>query len=49
LPWVTFTGPASGTGSGAVQVTAAPNPDDLRSGAVTIAGKPFGVSQGRVQ
>jgi len=34
LPWVTFTGPASGTGSGTVQVTVAPNAGDARGGAV---------------
>jgi hypothetical protein len=49
LPWVTFTGAASGTGSGAVQVTVAPNPGDSRGGAVTIAGRAFGVFQGRGQ
>src|SRR5205085_1944625 len=41
-PWLTFTGPASGTGSGTVQVTAAPNNGDSRFGAATIAGRPFG-------
>jgi hypothetical protein len=46
LPWVTFTGPASGSGSGAVQVTVAPNTGDARAGVVTIAGKLFGVFQG---
>ena len=47
LPWVTFTGPASGTGSGAVQVAIAPNTGDVRAGAVTIATRQFGVFQGR--
>src|SRR4051794_1193831 len=45
--WLTFTGPASGTGSGTVQVTAAPNNGDSRAGAATIAGRAFGAFQGR--
>jgi hypothetical protein len=32
-----------------VQVTVAPNPGDPRGGVVTIAGKGFGVLQGRSQ
>ncbi len=45
LSWVHITSGSSGSGNGLVTIAADPNTGGLRSGAITIAGKPFGVSQ----
>jgi hypothetical protein len=44
--WLTIVSGASGKGSGAVVVRAAPNPAEARTGTVTIAGQTFSASQG---
>src|SRR5437762_1907371 len=44
-PWLTITGPASGTGSGSVTVTAAANSGAARSGTVAISGQTFTMNQ----
>src|SRR5215831_9180102 len=43
--FITIKSGASGTGSGSVVLTIAPNPGNVRSGTVTIAGQTFTVSQ----
>jgi endo-1,4-beta-xylanase len=47
--WVTFTGPASGTGNGSVTIQAAHDDGAARSAVVTIAGHPVTVSEGALQ
>lgn len=44
--WITITSGSSGTASGSVYYTVAPNPGAARSGSVTIAGQTFTVYQG---
>jgi Beta-propeller repeat/Putative binding domain, N-terminal len=46
VPWVTVHSGASGSGSGVVVLTVAPNADGPRSGTATIAGQTFTVNQG---
>jgi hypothetical protein len=45
VPWITITSGATGSGSGAVQLSIAPNSAGERSGTVTIAGQTFTVTQ----
>lgn len=48
-PWITITGANSGTGSGTVTYTVAPNVDpaiSMRTGTLSIAGQTFTVTQG---
>jgi hypothetical protein len=45
VPWLTITAGASGTDDGTVAYTAAPNTGAERTGALTIAGQPFTVTQ----
>ena len=44
-PWIIITSGSSGTGSGTVNYTVAPNTGPLRKGTATIAGKTFTVTQ----
>lgn len=44
-PWITVSSGATGSGNGTVQLTIAPDPGAARSGAVSIAGQTFTVSQ----
>jgi hypothetical protein len=44
-PWLSVTSGASGTGNGTVSITIAANTGGARTGAVTIAGQTFSVSQ----
>lgn len=45
-PWITFSGPASGTGNGSLSFTVAPNGNGQpRSSLLTIAGQTFVISQ----
>jgi streptogramin lyase len=46
LSWVHVTAGSSGSGNGVVRIMADPDTGGLRSGSITIAGKPFSVSQG---
>ena len=46
-PFVTITGGASGTGSGVVAVTIAPNTGTSRSGTLTVAGTAVAITQGQ--
>lgn len=43
--WITVTGGNSGLGNGTVSITTLPNPGPARTGTVTIAGKPFTITQ----
>ncbi len=43
--WITITGGASGTGSGIVSYTVAPNPGPAREGTITAGGRTFNVKQ----
>jgi sugar lactone lactonase YvrE len=43
--WITITGGASGTGSGAVSFTVQPNTGAARTGSITIAGQTFTIEQ----
>ena len=45
-PWITLTGPTSGTGGGAITFTVAPLTGAARSGTITAAGVTITVSQG---
>jgi hypothetical protein len=45
LNWLHVTAGTSGSGTGVVTIQADPNSGGLRSGSITIAGKPFNVSQ----
>ncbi len=45
VPWVTFTGPPSGSGNGVVNVAVAANNGDGRTATLTIAGLPLEVVQ----
>ncbi len=45
VPWLSVTTGASGTGNGTVAFTATPNPGELRSGAITVMGQTFTVTQ----
>jgi hypothetical protein len=45
VPWARVTAGASGTGGGAVTFTADPNTGPARTGAFTIAGQPFTLTQ----
>ncbi|HXJ58515.1 MAG TPA: Ig-like domain-containing protein [Verrucomicrobiae bacterium] len=44
--WVTLASPANGSGNGTVSYTVAPNEGSARSVTLTIAGHPYGISQG---
>jgi hypothetical protein len=43
--WLSITGPASGSGSGSISVSAPPNSGSERAGTVTVAGQPVSVTQ----
>jgi hypothetical protein len=43
--WITVTGPASGDGSGAVELSFGPNPGPARVGTIAVAGRTITVSQ----
>ena len=45
VPWITLTGPTSGTGAGAIAFTVAPLTGGARSGTITAAGATITVSQ----
>jgi Viral BACON domain/Putative binding domain, N-terminal len=45
VPWISITSGASGTGHGTVSFSVSPNTGPARSATVTIAGKPFSVTQ----
>ncbi len=49
LDWATVTGSTSGAGNGSVTLQAAPSGGSARSGAVTIAGLPYPVSEGALR
>ncbi len=43
--WITITSPASGSGNGEIAYNVAPNPGSARTGAITIAGQTFTITQ----
>lgn len=46
--WITFTGGSSGTGSGTISFTVAPNTGPARFGTITVGGRVFSIDQSSV-